>query len=75
MMGDSDPAFYEAASEAVQQIRPPKGLTLEELHEFWVWVEAYAYYEGIRCLGVQRMILSRENHRWPASGTLDGNPS
>jgi hypothetical protein len=44
---DDTPAFdaYEAALKAIRGIKPPGGLTLEQLHEFWIWVEVHAYYE------------------------------
>ncbi|WP_204080986.1 hypothetical protein [Mycobacterium riyadhense] len=45
-----NPDLYEAAQQSLQQVTPPEGLTLEELHEFWVYVEVHAYYERIKNL-------------------------
>ena len=39
--------MYEAAREAMQVIKPPEGLTPNELHEFWIYLEVHAYYERI----------------------------
>jgi hypothetical protein len=42
--------MVDLAEEEVRLIKPPENLTLEELHEFWIWVEVIAYYQRKTCL-------------------------